>query len=385
MILKNTFAFFKIKPVASLGFLFATSSLMVGVWAAALPFMKERMGLSDADLGLILLLAPLGSLTAVFLSTKIFRNVKVGHWLGVGNIIQALLFCVEVYAPYPWLFGLALFFRGGLGFLNGVASNAVASRFEKEYNKKFLNTFHAIYSIGGVLGAALAALMFKLNLGSTTQILSALAIILIGIAFLKKKYVLHDYFIHSGSGYRMPNKSILGLSFICLVVFMAEGSVVDWSSIYLSRDIAAPLSIISLGYGGFFVAMTLGRLNGDVLVPLIGEKKIVVLGTLLAAVGFLLVSQSEMAYVVISGFILTGVGCCFIVPVLFGAPAHIPNVSQVEGFGMITSGGLIGFLAGPSIIGLISEQFNLSVGFMFVVFMLCLAAFVGGRSSLLKQ
>lgn len=384
MLLQNTFNFFKIKPVASLGFLFGTSSLMVGVWAAALPFMKERMGLSDADLGFILLLAPLGALTAVFLSTKIFRNIKVGHWLGVGNIIQAILFCVEVYAPYPWVFGLALFFRGGLGFLNGLASNAVASRFEKEYNKKFLNTFHAIYSVAGALGAGLAALMFKLNLGSTTQILTTLAIILVGIAFLKKNYVLHDYYIHSGSGYSLPNKSIIGLSFICLVVFMAEGSVVDWSSIYLKRDIVAPLSLISLGYGGFFVAMTLGRLNGDVLVPLIGEKRIVVLGTLLAACGFLLVSQSDIAYLVILGFILTGAGCCFIVPVLFGAPAHIPNVSQVEGFGMITSGGLIGFLAGPSLIGLIAEQWSLSAGFMFVVFMLCIAAFVGGRSGLLK-
>lgn len=384
MLLQNTFNFFKIKPVASLGFLFGTSSLMVGVWAAALPFMKERMGLSDADLGLILLFAPIGSLTAVFLSTKVFRNIKVGTWLGVGNAVQALLFCVEVFAPYPWVFGIALFFRGGLGFLNGVATNAVAVRFEKQYNKKFLNTFHAVYSIGGAVGAGLAAFMFKFDLGSNSQILMALAIILIGIALLKRNYVLHDYFIHSGSGFSLPTKSILGLSFICLVIFMAEGSVVDWSSIYLKRDILAPLSIISLGYGGFFVAMTLGRLNGDALVPIIGEKKIVLLGTLLAALGLLLVSQSTTAYIVILGFILTGAGCCFIVPVLFGSASKIPNVSQVEGFGMITSGGLIGFLAGPSLIGLISEQWSLSAGFMFVVFMLCLAAFVGGRSGLLK-
>ncbi|MBK8390764.1 MAG: hypothetical protein IPL23_16435 [Saprospiraceae bacterium] len=66
MLLKNTRSFFQIKEVASLGFLFSTSSLMIGIWAAALPFIIKRLEVSDGELGLLLLFGPMGSLCGVF-------------------------------------------------------------------------------------------------------------------------------------------------------------------------------------------------------------------------------------------------------------------------------------------------------------------------------
>ncbi|MBK8390762.1 MAG: hypothetical protein IPL23_16425 [Saprospiraceae bacterium] len=114
----------------------------------------------------------------------------------------------------------------------------------------------------------------------------------------------------------------------------------------------------------------MGRLNGDRIIPKIGEKNIVVGGTIIAALGMVLVSLGGSSWAAILGFTITGVGCAGIVPVLFSAAGKIPGVSPVQGFAMITSGGLIGFVAGPSIIGFISESTNLSYGFLFVLFML---------------
>jgi hypothetical protein len=269
------------------------------------------------------------------------------------------------------------------GFLNGVSMNTVASNLEKEYDRRFLSTCHAMYSVGGAVGAAFAALLFALNIESRYQVVIMLFMIIISILSLRTYYRKHDYIIHSGGGFSLPSKSILGLAFICMALFMAEGSVVDWSSIYLQRDIMSPVYLISIGYGGFSVAMTLGRLNGDIIIPKFGRKKIVVVGSLLAALGLLIVSVSHHPYMAIVGFIITGIGCCCIVPVLFGAAANIPDISAVQGFGMITSGGLIGFLAGPSIIGFISEQWNLSIGFLFVVAILLGSGFVGWRNRFL--
>ncbi len=70
----------------------------------------------------------------------------------------------------------------------------------------------------------------------------------------------------------MPSLSILGISFICMVSFMAEGCVADWSAIYFKEILFAPKALISLGYAGFSVAMTLGRLNGDLLITKLGSK-----------------------------------------------------------------------------------------------------------------
>lgn len=383
MFLRNTISFFKIKEAAALSFLFSSSSLMIAVWAAALPYILEKLELSDSELGLLLLLGPVGALSGVFLSTRVFAKIPVGVWLGRGNIIYALLMLGEVISPYKWVFGSLLYLRGMMGFLNGVAMNAVVGKLEDKYERRLMATCHAMYSIGGGVGAGVAAVLFSLGIVSPIQAALMAAGVIITILVLRPFYVRHDYLIHSKSRLALPGGPVLGLAFICLVLFMTEGSIVDWSSIYLSRNLALPLVFISLGYGGFAVAMTLGRMNGDMLIPRIGQKRIVILGTFIAALGLSLVSISTTAAVAIAGFVLTGIGCSCVVPVLFSSAGRIPGVSPVQGFGMVTSGGLIGFLAGPSVIGFISEHSNLTLGFRFVVVMLFLAGFVAWRNKAL--
>jgi MFS family permease len=383
MFFKNTRQFFQYKDIAAIGFLFSSGSLMLGVWAAALPFVKQRLNLSDADLGLVLLLAPLGSLCGVFLSVYLFAKITAGKWLGSGNIISVLLLAAEIMAPGKWWLGAFLFIRGLTGFLNGVCVNTVAGMLEKKHNRRFMSTCHAMYSIGGGLGAGFAALCFSLHIETNTQaIIMAITVGLV-ILLLEKYYRAHNYFIQSGTSLQLPGKSVVGLAFICLVLFMTEGCVLDWSSIYLKRDLQVPLYAISLGYAGFAIAMTIGRLNGDIIIPKLGEKKIVVAGVLLAAAGILLASIGSFTPLVIIGFVFTGFGCSCVVPVLFSASAKIPGVSAVQGFGMVTSGGLIGFVLGPSVIGFISEQLTLSLGFCFVFVILLFAAIAGWRNRFL--
>ncbi len=170
---------------------------------------------------------------------------------------------------------------------------------------------------------------------------------------------------------------------MCMVSFMAEGCVADWSGIYFKEIFHSPKALVSLGYAGFSVAMTFGRLNGDSLIAKIGSKTIAIAGCLLAACGFTLVVFAPTVIVAIAGYIFVGLGCSCIVPVLFSASANIPGLSTVEGFAMVTTGGLIGFLTGPSVIGFISEKAGLSKGLSLLILMTLLSAFAGWRNSFL--
>jgi MFS family permease len=170
-----------------------------------------------------------------------------------------------------------------------------------------------------------------------------------------------------------------------MVVFMAEGCVADWSAIYLKEILNSPKELVSLGYAGFSVAMTIGRLNGDQLIPGVGSKKIVIVGSLLAAIVFLIVVMAPGVLIAIGGYVLIGLGCSCIVPVLFNASANIPGVSTVEGFAMVTTGGLIGFLTGPSLIGMISEKTNLSKGLSLLILLTIAAAIVAWRNGFLDK
>jgi MFS family permease len=383
--IKNTFSFIKHKPAFSIGFLFASASLMIGVWVAAIPGIKERLHFSDSSLGLSLLLAPLGALTGVYLSTKILSRIEVGKWLFIGNMLFCLVVIMEVTAQTRLMLWIALYLHGVNGFLNGVSANAVVDMLEKKYNRRFMSSCHAMYSIGGGIGAGMAALFFAVNVASSLQaIIMAILIILIIIA-AQNNLLNHKTIIHSPSSLGMPSLGILGISFICLVVFMAEGCVADWSAIYLKEILSSPKELMSLGFAGFSIAMTIGRLNGDELIPKIGNKSIVISGSLLAASGFIIVSLAPATIIAIIGFILIGFGCSCIVPVLFSASANIKGVSPVQGFAMVTTGGLIGFLAGPSLIGFISEAINLSTGFAFVFLMALLAAFTAWQNKFLQD
>ena len=129
--------------------------------------------------------------------------------------------------------------------------------------------------------------------------------------------------------------------------------------------------------------MTLGRLNGDDIITRFGSKRVVITGAIIGATGFLIVVLSPVVAMAIAGYILIGFGSCCIVPVLFSASVNIPGVSTVEGFAMITTGGLVGFLTGPSLIGFISQKANLATGLSLLILLLLVAAFVAWKNKFL--
>lgn len=378
--IKNFISFVKNKPVFAVGFLFATSSLLFGIWVASIPGIKARLGFSDGSLGLSLLLSPLGAITGMLLSTRVFSKIPVGRWMYSGYVILCCIMILQINSVNRYMFWSCLYCFGGISFLNGVSANATVNLMEKKYNKLLMSTCHGMYSLGGALSAGIAALLFVVHIPSGWQIVAVASALIVVILSNKHHLLANVDIIHSRSAFKLPSITILGISFICMVSFMAEGCVADWSAIYFKEILFAPKAMISLGYAGFSVAMTVGRLNGDMLIKKLGSKNVVVSGSLLAATGFLVVVMSPVVIVAILGYIMVGLGCCCIVPVLFRASANIPGLSTVEGYAMVTTGGLIGFLTGPSVIGFISEKASLPKGLSLLILMGTLAAFAAWRN-----
>ncbi|MEI9943966.1 MAG: MFS transporter [Chitinophagaceae bacterium] len=381
--IRNISSFYKNKPALAVGFLFSSSSLLFGTWVAAIPGIKYRMGFNDGTLGLSLLLSPLGALTGVFLSTRIFSKVSVGRWMSFGYILLCFIMIAEINAVNRVMLWLCLYLFGVVSFLNGLSSNATVNLLEKKYNRRMMSTCHGMYSLGGGISTGLAAFFFALNFPSGWQVVIIASAIITIIVSNHKHLIIHTNIIHSRSGLKLPSLTILGISFICMVTFMAEGCVADWSAIYLKESLHSAKEFISLGYTGFSAAMTFGRFNGDDLISKLGSKRVVIGGSMLAALGFLVVVLAPTVIIAILGYILVGFGCCCIVPVLFSASANIPGVSTVEGFAMVTTGGLIGFLSGPSIIGFISQKTNLSTGLSLLILLAMTAAVVAWRNKFL--
>ncbi len=383
--LSNLNSFIKLKPAFAVGFLFAISSLTFGSFVAAIPSIKEKFHFTDATLGLSLLLGPAGALTGVVIANQLFKRVSVGQWMLYGYSLSCFFAMAIIAAPTKMLFGIALYCSGVVNFLNGVSANTTVPFLEKKYDRLMMSTCHAFYSLGGGLSAGLAFLFFRMHLQPIHLILFVSALVWVVQFFNRRYLVQHNEPIHSERSFTLPNKSVLGIAFICMVIFMSEGCVADWSGIYLKEILHAPKYLLSLGYGCFAVAMTIGRFNGDQIIAKWGAQKTVHYCACTALAGFMLVVFVPFIFTALLGYTLIGLGCSCIVPVLFSASATIPNVSKVEGFSMVTTGGLIGILAGPSIIGILSEYSSLNRALLLLVGLLLLVIWVSMRSSILRK
>src|SRR5882724_10815383 len=196
--LRNSIAFVKHKPSISMGFLLAVSSLLLGIWVSALPAIKLRLGFTDGTLGLSLLLAPVGSLTGVLLSSKLFSRLPVGRWLVIGPVIQCVLYILLVTCTQRIVFWTVLFSIGLVGLCNGVANNAVISLIEKRYQRRIMSSCHGMYSLGGGVSAGLAFVFYSIHLPARFQIMIMAAAIILVLLSIRPLLLSYTELIHSG-------------------------------------------------------------------------------------------------------------------------------------------------------------------------------------------
>jgi MFS family permease len=159
----------------------------------------------------------------------------------------------------------------------------------------------------------------------------------------------------------LPKGAVLVLGLMCFILFLAEGSLLDWSAVFLQFSRGFDPSLSGVGYAAFSVAMAVMRLTGDGLIHRLGSAKVVFYGTLLAGSGFLIAVLAPWAAAAIIGFVLVGFGAANVVPVFFSAAGSIPNVPPSIAISAVTILGYSGQLAGPALIGIIAEFTSLSL------------------------
>jgi MFS family permease len=177
----------------------------------------------------------------------------------------------------------------------------------------------------------------------------------------------------------LPGKSIAGFVWIGFCIMLGEGAIADWSAIYLTDIIGSTPLMAGLGFAAFSFSMAIGRFLGDAVTRRYGPQRIVFGGSLLGAAGMLLVLLVPVSIVVVMGFFLIGVGFSSIVPILFSAASKDPSVDASVGIAAVATGGLLGFLLGPPLIGFIAEGVGLSFG-LTLILLLSLAAALAARN-----
>ncbi len=368
-ILRYFHSFFSHRSSRAVALVFAASGLIFGAWTVQIPYVKLKFGMDDAQLGLLLFTLPAGNLFAnplAIWSIKQFgmqRSTVLALWLA------GLAFILPVVMPFAWLVGLSLFVCGAMFAILNIGMNTCATQVEHQDKIRIMSTCHGLWSLGAMSGSALGSLLTGLGCNAILSMSAAsLAVVLIGLSayndILKIPEIHEDQ--ASGQGFRWPNALLWGLIVLSMCTNLTEGTMADWAAVYMREIVDAPTWLVGWGFASYALFMATGRLLGDLFLIRYGSRRVLQTGGLIVAAGLCLVVFLPGLASALLGFAMVGAGVSLGAPVLYGAAARAPGMALGAGLATMNTFAMTTFLAGPTLIGFLSNLTSLPTAFLVV-------------------
>ncbi|MFE9767473.1 MFS transporter [Streptomyces sp. NPDC005808] len=362
---------------------FALDGFLFAGWVVRIPAIKDQTHASASTLGLALLGVSVGAVLTMMITGRLCRRYG-SHPI---TVLCAALLSLSIALPplthSALALGAALFVLGvGYGGLN-VAMNSVAVDLVAALRRPVMPSFHAAFSLGGVVGAALGGLVAG-QVSPTRHLLGLTVIGLIvsavaGRALLRYEPLAPpDHMRHEEvAERRLDGRTrwlVVVFGLIALCTAYGEGALADWGALHLEQDLDAHPGVAAAGFSSFALAMTIGRLSGTALLERLGRTRTLVAGGTTAALGMLLGSLAPSLWAVLLGFAVTGLGLANIFPVAIERAGALAGPSGVATASTLGYGGM---LLGPPAIGFMADWYSLPVALTSVAALAAVAALIG--------
>jgi MFS family permease len=359
------------------GFAFAS-------WISRIPETRDRLRLDNGGLGLLLLCLSAGSLVALPSAGALVSRLGAAGVVRIGTFADAAgLLVIAVGAGVlesVWVCGLGMFCYGiGTGVWD-VAMNVEGADVERRLGRTIMPRFHAAFSLGTVLGAGVGALSVLLGVGMGWHLpvvaVLVLACSLLSVGrFLPVEEPAADAAPAAARGRAWLEPRTLLIGVMVLALALTEGTANDWLAVALQDGYDVARWVAVLGFGGFVVAMTLGRLVGPVLLDHYGRVP-VLWGTMVSAgAGVLLIVFGDSPWLVVPGIVLWGLGASLGFPVGMSAAADDPLRAAAR-VSVVSTIGYTAFLAGPPLLGFVGDHVGTLKALLVVAVLLVPAALV---------
>ncbi|WP_432058763.1 MFS transporter [Streptomyces sp. bgisy022] len=344
---------------------FALDGFLFAGWVVRIPAIKAQTGASASDLGLALLGVSAGAVVTMMLTGRLCRRygshpvtVACAVLLSLSIVLPPLTHSAVALGTVLLLFGAAY---GGIS----VAFNSAAVDLVTALRRPVMPSFHAAFSLGGMLGAGVGALVAG-SLSPTVH-LWGLAVVGLSVTAVAGRVLLRcEPPVAAPSSRpageppsrrdRRTRALVVVFGLIALCTAYGEGALADWGALHLEEDLGASPGTAALGYSCFAFTMTLGRLSGTTLLERLGRTPTLVAGGSTAAVGMLLGALAPSVGLALLGYAVTGLGLANLFPVAIERAGALAGPSGVATASTLGYGGM---LLGPPAIGFMADWFGL--------------------------
>jgi predicted MFS family arabinose efflux permease len=360
---------------------FAANGLAFASFISRTPAIRDTLGLSSGQLGLLLLCLSGGAVTGLPLSGPLVHRLGPGRAVLAGALSESIglaLLVVGLSTGVVAPAAIGLVFTGlGTGVWD-VAMNVEGADVERRLGRSLMPRLHAAFSLGTVAGAALGAASAAAGVPIEVQIIMVAALIPVVVTVSTRRFLPVQESTPeqkaAGSGvltaWREPRTLLVGL--LVLGFAFTEGSANDWIAVAMVDGYGTGETIGAIAFGLFVTAMTLGRLVGGAALERFGRVAVLRATAAIALAGLLLVVLGGSTPVALGGALLWGVGASLGFPVGMSAAADDPARAAVR-VSVVSSIGYTAFLAGPPLIGLLAEH----VGILRALFVVLAALVLG--------
>jgi len=278
---------------------FFIAGFALSAWAPLIPFAKDRAGLDEAALGLLLLCFGAGSLAGMPLAGALTDRLGCRPIVVTATILICIALPVLAHTDSSSMLAAALLlFGAGVGAID-VAMNVQAVIVERASGRSMMSSFHGMFSVGGIAGAlGVSALLFPGTspLVATAGVVGVIIALLAGFGRHLLPYLPPLGGQRSDRLFVWPTGPVLIISALCCILFLVEGAMLDWSAVFLTTRRGVAPAQAGFGYAAFAATMTLGRLNGDRLVQTLGGRTVLRLGCIAAIAGLALAVLIRTSY-----------------------------------------------------------------------------------------
>ncbi|MEO3759469.1 MFS transporter [Mycobacterium sp. B14F4] len=355
------------------------------------PEIKSDLQLSNAVYGGAIAAFSAGALVAGLTAATLIRRYRSSRVAVVGTLGIAAFVVMAGVAGSPVTLAAALFVAGASDAVTDVAQNAHGLRLQRAYGRSIINSFHAVWSAGAIVGGLMGAAAIALDISRTAHLTSA-AVIFSAVVVIAYPYLLkgpdHDDHPATRSGGGGGSGTAVYAALLALVVIAVAGATVEdagssWATLYLRDTLGAPGAVAVFGYVALAGAMFVGRLVGDRLVDRFGERAVVRAGGFITAAGMGAALAFPSVPGTIAGFAAAGFGVASLIPAAMHRADQLPGLRPGSGLTAVTWLMRIGFFGAPLVVGVVADATSLRAGLLIVpvagVVVLALAGVLSAR------
>jgi len=395
-------------PVTATALLFAANGAIFGAIVPRLPDLKDTLDLSPAAFGVAMACYPAGALVGGLLTPLLMRRRSDGA-VAVGTMMgTALVAAIVGFSPVGVVFAGLLLLFGVFDAITDVSMNAHGIRVQERHGRSLINRFHALWSLGAVLGAAGGSVSAGAGVPVVGQMIGAgLICAAVAVAAYPLRLgppVAEDEFgrdldvpsrpardprparasrpTRGAAGHgatpspaqsvdpvthrRLPGGRAL-LLLLALGLFACSAELVEdfaqtWGALYLREVSVAGAGLAGLAFISVQGAQLIGRFTGDLLVERYGAAHVgrmggfcVVAGAGVAFLASFALDGPVLLAVLLVGFATAGWGIATVIPGAMVGADSVPGLAPGAGLAVLNWVMRLGFLLSPPMVGLIAQ------------------------------